>query len=262
MDSKYFEAFAIELAMQAGLILKKGFGTSFTTKTKSNPHDLVTEYDFKSEEAILTSLHKKYPHHSYLAEESGKHQIDKKEVLWIIDPLDGTVNFAHHIPVFAVSIAACIGNKLLCGVIYNPITQELFHASLGNGAFLNDKPIEVSHNESLKNAFLATGFPSNLKDNPNHCIEHFNHILRLGTPIRRLGAAAIDLAYIAAGRFDAFWEVVLSPWDFAAGALIIKEAGGIITQMNGEAIHLHHPNTIVASNGKLHKNILKHLEVI
>ncbi|MDN3504214.1 MAG: inositol monophosphatase family protein [Rhabdochlamydiaceae bacterium] len=253
--------FSIELALEAGRILKEGYGSSFSIKTKSGRHDLVTDYDYKAEEYILSAIKKKYPKHGVLSEEAGSLPSSDSEVLWIIDPLDGTVNFAHSIPMFATSIAASFKGELICGAIFNPITNELFSAQKGHGSFLNKNKITVSATDSFEHAFLATGFPYNIETNPEHCIEHLNHILSLGIPLRRIGSAAIDLAYIAAGRFDAFWEVVLHPWDFAAGALIIEEAGGKVTQMKGEPLVLTERNTIAASNFTLHNKILTHLRL-
>ena len=155
----------------------------------------------------------------------------KSDVTWIIDPLDGTVNFARNIPVFSVSIAAAIDQKIVCGVVYQPITQELFIAEKDKGAYLNGKQLFVSKVAQFDEALMSTGFPYNVDKNPLHCVEKFAQMQVKGVPIRRLGSAAIDLAYVAAGRYDVFWEVGLHPWDMAAGKLLVEEAGGTVSSL-------------------------------
>jgi myo-inositol-1(or 4)-monophosphatase len=243
---------AIEAALLAGEILREGFGGNFQISSKDGCHNLVTEYDHKSEKAVIDFLKQNVKNSHFLAEESGAIGKTSAEVFWIIDPLDGTVNFAHGLPHFAVSIAAQIDKEMVTGVIYQPITHELFIAEKGHGAFLNGKKIEVSKNSEMKQAILATGFPYDLAKNPFHCIEHFVDILKLGIPIRRLGSAAIDLAYTAAGRFDGFFEVELAPWDIAAGKLLVEEAGGKITHWDGSHFDIHSRKPLLASNGKIH----------
>ena len=254
--------FAVELAMGAGEILKKGFGTTYSITSKDGRHDLLTEYDLKSEQYLIEAIQKKYPNHAILSEEKGGTYETTDQILWILDPIDGTVNFAHQIPIFCISIAATLNDQPLCGVIYNPITNELFHAAKGEKAFFHDEPISVSKVSRFDQAMFATGFPYNVAENPNHCIEHLTHILRQGSPIRRMGSAALDLAYLAAGRVDAFWEVILNPWDFAAGSLIVEEAGGTITQMDNQPITFTKRIPIAGSNGLLHNDVIQHLEVI
>lgn len=243
---------AIEAALLAGDILRQGYGTNFSISSKEGRHNLVTEYDHRCEKAIIEFILKNKPHSHFLAEESGATGSEKEDLLWIIDPLDGTVNFAHQIPVFSVSIAAQVGKEVVSGVVYQPITQELFVAEKGKGAFLNGKKIQVSPITSLEQSILATGFPYNLAQNPHHCIEHFVEILKQGIPIRRLGSAAIDLAYTAAGRFEGFFEVQLSPWDCAAGNLLVEEAGGKISTWEQKPYDLHAKGPILASNGSIH----------
>lgn len=242
---------AIEAALLAGEILRQGFGTHFSISSKEGKHNLVTEYDHRSEKAIIDFLRQHVPSSSFLAEESGSSG-KKEQILWIIDPLDGTVNFAHQIPCFAVSIAAQVEEKVLCGVVYQPMTHELFVAELGKGAFLNGQKLRVSSVKALEMAMLATGFPYDLAKNPFHCIDHFVDILKLGIPIRRLGAAAVDLAYTAAGRFEGFFEVELCPWDVAAGKLLIEEAGGRVTHWDGRPFDIYSRETVFASNGHIH----------
>lgn len=243
---------AIEAALLAGEILREGFGGQFHISSKDGHHNLVTEYDHKSEKAILEFIKQNVKNSHFLAEESGTVGKDTAEVLWIVDPLDGTVNFAHRLPTFAVSIAAQIGKEVITGVVYQPITHELFVAEKGKGAFLNGKKIEVSQISEIEKSILATGFPYDLAKNPFHCIEHFVDILKLGIPIRRMGSAAIDLAYTASGRFDGFFEVELAPWDVAAGKLLVEEAGGKVTHWDGAPFNINSRQTIFASNGKIH----------
>lgn len=246
---------AIEAALSAGELLRQGFGTHFSISSKEGRHNLVTEYDHKSENWIIDFLGQQVPGSSFLAEESGASKKGASEILWIIDPLDGTVNFAHQIPTFSVSLAAEVEGKVICGVVYQPITHELFVAEVGKGAFLNGQKLKVSEVKQVENAILATGFPYDLAKNPFHCIDHFVDILKLGIPIRRMGSAAIDLAYTAAGRFEGFFEVKLSPWDVAAGKLLVEEAGGKVTHWDGKPYHIRSTETIFASNGHLHSAV-------
>jgi myo-inositol-1(or 4)-monophosphatase len=243
---------AIEAVLLAGEILRQGFGSQFSITTKEGKHNLVTEYDYKSEKAILEFLSQNVPGSHFLAEESGTTGGATEEILWIIDPLDGTVNFAHQIPVFAVSIAAEVRGEIKTGIVYQPMTHELFVAELGKGAFLNGRKLRVSSVKNLDDAILATGFPYNLVKNPFHCIDHFTDILKVGIPIRRLGAAAIDLAYTAAGRFEGFFEAELGPWDCAAGNLLVTEAGGKVTHWDNQPFDLRSRRPIFASNGHIH----------
>jgi myo-inositol-1(or 4)-monophosphatase len=238
---------AIDAAQKAGTVLKEGFGTDYTISSKSQIHDLVTEYDHKSEAIIIETIRSSFPDHQILTEESGHHASDG-DITWIIDPLDGTVNFAHGIPFFCVSIAAIQGTDILCGVIYSPMTEEMFIAEKEKGATINGKPCKVTQQTSLPSAFLVTGFPYSVKENPLHCIDHFAHIVGMGIPIRRLGSAALDLAYVAVGRFDGFWEVALQPWDMAAGALLVKEAGGIVIDYSGNDLNVMKSSSIIAGN--------------
>ncbi|OGN65498.1 MAG: hypothetical protein A3E80_05470 [Chlamydiae bacterium RIFCSPHIGHO2_12_FULL_49_9] len=243
---------AIEAALLAGEILKLGFGTHFSISSKTGKHNLVTEYDHKAEKAILDFIKSNVPSSKFLAEESGCSGKEEETLLWVVDPLDGTVNFAHQIPVFSVSIAAERKGEVVSAVVFQPITHELFVAEKGKGAFLNGQKLKVSDVKKLDESILSTGFPYDLAKNPNHCIDHFVDILKLGIPIRRLGSAAIDLAYTAAGRFEGFFEVKLGPWDCAAGKLLVEEAGGKVTQWSGKPFDIHSKETIFASNGQIH----------
>lgn len=244
---------AIEAALQAGDIVRQGYGTQFKIQNKEGVHNLVTEYDHLSEKSIVDFLSQHAPGSQFLAEESGAGGTPKGELLWIIDPLDGTVNFAHQVPHFAVSIAAVKNGIPIAGVIYQPLTHELFVAEKGAGAFLNGAKIRVSQVKALEKSFLATGFPYNLSENPHHCIDHFVDLLKLGLPVRRLGAATLDFAYVAAGRFEAFFEVSLAPWDCAAGVLLVEEAGGRVTAWDHrKPFDIHSYQPILATNGALH----------
>lgn len=243
---------AVEAALLAGEILRQGFGTHFSISSKEGKHNLVTEFDHRSEKAILDFLLQNVPGSHFLAEESGATGKTTGEWLWIIDPLDGTVNFAHQIPIFSVSIAAEKEGRVVSGVVFQPITHELFVAEKGKGAFLNGQKLKVSDVSTMDKSILATGFPYNLYENPFRCIDHFVDILKLGIPIRRLGSAAIDLSYTAAGRVDGFFEVELGPWDCAAGKLLVEEAGGRVTQWNGKPFDIRSRGPIFASNGHIH----------
>jgi len=246
---------AIEVAKDAGKILREGFGSSFTITNKEGKNNLVTDYDRRSEELIIESLSKSFPDTIFLAEESGlSRQWNNDTPIWIIDPLDGTVNFAHNLPIFSVSIALSIDNKIVSGVIYHPILNELFVAEKGKGSFLNGLKLKVSNCRSLDDSFLVTGFPYNIDANPSHCVEQFVQILKKGIPVRRLGSAALDLAYVAAGIFDGFWEINLNPWDVAAGFLLVEEAGGKVTQYNGDPYWITN-NNILATNGLIHDEL-------
>ncbi|GAB4190923.1 MAG: inositol monophosphatase family protein [Simkaniaceae bacterium] len=262
MIEKYFSKetnLAVSAAKEAGELLMQGFGTTFSIKAKDGRHNLVTEYDTKSENLILDRIISCFPHHNFLCEETGRHGKEENEYLWIIDPLDGTVNFAHNIPIFSVSIAYAEKQEVLSGVIYHPMMNELFVAEKGKGAFLNNEKLSVTAVSAFEEAVFGTGFPYNTYENPLHCIDHFINVAKQGIPIRRLGSAAIDLAYLAAGRFDAFWEVFLQPWDYAAGKLLVEEAGGVLTDIHGKYYESIVKGSIVASNRVLHEKILKQL---
>jgi len=246
---------AIEAALAAGEILRHGFGTRFQIQSKPGHHNLVTEYDHKSETAIIDFIKAQVPNSQFLAEESGESG-KKSAYTWVIDPLDGTVNFAHGIPVFSVSIGVEQDGKMLAGVVLQPITHELFVAEKGKGAFLNGQKLKISPITKLSEAILATGFPYNLAENPAHCIDHFVDILRAGIPIRRLGSAALDFSYTAAGRYDGYFEVSLAPWDCAAGKLILEEAGGKITTWDGGPFDIRSGKTILATNSHIHSESL------
>ena len=249
----------INAAKIAGKILKDGLGTQFSIKSKEGKHNLVTEFDFRSEKAIIDYIKANVPNSQFLAEESGKSgSNDNDTILWIVDPLDGTVNFAHNIPVFSVSIAATYKNEIFAGVVYQPILDELFTATKSGGAFLNHKAIKVSHTENFEDAFFVTGFPYRKDAAKYNGAELFIDVVQKGIPIRRLGSAAMDLAYVAAGRFDGFWEEELNPWDVAAGVLLVNEAGGKVTQYDLSDYNVFN-KTILSTNGILHNQVSQFL---
>lgn len=247
---------AVEAARQAGTLIREGItgelGITYKAEGKNN---LVTVMDTASEDLIRKILLERHPGTEFLAEESGgNHEL--KQLTWVVDPIDGTVNYAHGIPLYCVSIGAVMNNEPVVGVIYNPNTNEMFTATKGGGAFLNGTRLRVSTNNDIERSVLVTGFPYNVEDNPFGCIDSFVEIIKMGVPVRRLGSAAIDLAYVAAGRFDAFWEVALHEWDVAAGSLMVTEAGGTIGSYAPE--QPHHPlviDRLLATNGVIHDDI-------
>jgi myo-inositol-1(or 4)-monophosphatase len=246
--------FAIQTARDAGRILAERFGRKIEISNKSEI-DLVTESDLASERLIIDRIKTYYPRHSILAEESGvtnphDHEGDWR---WIIDPLDGTTNYAHGYPCFCVSIALEQKGRMEVGVVYDPIRDEMFAAERGQGASLNGRRINVSRTMALSGALLCTGFPYDVRQR-NEFARHFASFIMHAQGVRRDGAAALDLAYVAAGRFDGFWEEGLKPWDVAAGALIIEEAGGRVSNYQGEPLDIHSP-PVVASNGLIHQEM-------
>lgn len=247
-------------ALEAGEMLAKGFGTSFPIYVKNQPQDYVTDFDRNSQKIIIDRIKQVFPHHQFLAEEGQPIEQIQDEIIWIIDPLDGTVNFARNIPFFAVSIAAVKQKEVLCGVVYNPMTHELFVAERGAGAFLNGNRIRTSSVDSLEKALIATGFPYDIVHNPLHCIERLASFLHKGIHIRRMGVASVDLAYVAMGRFDAFWEVGLQPWDMAAGKLLVEEGGGVVTLYDGSPHPILGYLPTIASNRSLHKFMVSNLK--
>jgi myo-inositol-1(or 4)-monophosphatase len=248
---------AIEAATRAGKFLKQSVGKVQSIEQKAGQEkNLVTEIDKRSEEMIIEIISSHFPSHDILAEESGNDRGKPSDYKWIIDPLDGTTNFTHGLPIFCVSIGIEYKGELIAGVIYDPNFDELFSAEKGKGSFLNGKRIRVSQSKTIEKSILVTGFPYNIVENPDHAVEHFVNFLMKAQAVRRLGSAAIDLAYLACGRFDGFWEVALHPWDMAAGALILKEAGGMITNFNGNNFDLY-TKQLLASNGLIHKQMLE-----
>lgn len=255
-----FTVIAVQAAYKAGEILKQGFGTQFEISTKSTPHDIVTEFDKAAEAKIIGHIQKLYPSHAFLAEESGAIATANAPVCWIIDPLDGTLNFAHHIPTFCVSIAAVVNDAVEVGVIYHPLLEELFVAEKGHGAYLNEKRITVSKIDDPKMAVMASGFPYDILQDRQKSIRSFTNVLNIGNPMRLTGSAALSLAYIAAGRFDAFWSLNLNPWDIAAGKLLIEEAGGTVSDFNSKPLDAMNSSNTLATNTRLHSTLIGYLQ--
>lgn len=253
MTLNQYTQVAVRAAYQAGEILNSHFG-KLTHINKKGSIDLVTAADLASEKTILTILKEAYPDHTILSEESGL-DVGRPDHQWIIDPLDGTTNFVHNLPVFAISIAHAHKEKVDVGVVFNPLSGELFCANQGSGATLNGHSIAISDTIEMKNSLLVTGFPYHLQDDCEMLIQRFRYCLRAAQGIRRLGSAALDLCYVACGRFDGFWEEGLNPWDTAAGMLIAREAGGHITDFDGREYHIDSPE-ILATNGKIHSQML------
>jgi myo-inositol-1(or 4)-monophosphatase len=253
---------AIEAAKEAGKFLKRSLGNVRNIQLKAGQEkNLVTEVDKRSEDIIIKIIKQHFPHHDILAEESGSRKGASSDYRWVIDPLDGTTNFTHGFPVFCVSIAVEHNGKIIAGVIYDPNFDELFTSERGNGAFLNAKRITVSTRKTLTQSMLVTGFPYNITENPNNAVEHFVSFLMKAQAVRRMGSAAIDLAYVAAGRYEGFWEVALNPWDMAAGALLVEEAGGTITDFKGDGFSIYKPE-VLASNGIVHREMMEVLSSI
>ena len=245
--------FIVDLSKGAGDILREGYGKKHQIDHKG-PIDLVTEIDRKTEDYIVKRIRKRFPTHSIIAEEGGALE-GEKEKRWYIDPVDGTSNYASGLPMFAVSIAYSENDKMRLGCVYEPLRDECFFAEKDAGAWLNDNPIHVSAKNSLIDALLVTGFPYDV-DKKNNNIEYFANIIREVHTIRRLGSAALDLVYVAAGRLDAYWEVEIGPWDIAAGSLIVEEAGGKVTTIHNDPIYMRPPYDVLASNGNLHNKLL------
>jgi len=242
------------LAHRAGDILRAGFGERHQV-THKGIIDLVTEIDHRSEQFLLGEIQRQHPDHQVLAEESGASS-GEDCCLWYVDPLDGTVNYAHGVPFFSVSLAYQEGGEVLIGVVYDPIQNECFCAEKGQGAWLNGKEIQVSAVSELDQSLLVTGFPYDIRTNPENNLDHFNRFSLRTQGVRRLGSAALDLCYVAAGRFDGFWEIRLNPWDVAAGGLIAREAGAIVTDIYGGQDYLSKPQSILTANQHLHPAML------
>lgn len=249
--------FVEDLARRVG----KMFLASLSKLTKrqiyfKGQNDYVTEVDQRSERLIIKEIRKNFPHHQFLAEESAGAPVDLGKPLWIIDPLDGTTNFIHRLPIFSVSIALKIKGKIVLGVVYDPNRNELFSAVRGRGAYLNGKRIKVSQTRKLKDTLLATGFPFRCNDILEDYIKIFRTLCMNSRGMRRGGSSAMDLSYVACGRFDGFWEFGLQPWDVAAGILIVEEAGGMVTDFEGKALALK-PQNVLAGNKFIYRQLLK-----
>lgn len=250
-----YQRFAEELACDAGSFLRKHLGKISRISYKGRMN-LVTDIDTECEQLILNRINKAFPAHQLLSEEKGDINPGKSELCWAIDPLDGTTNYAHSFAFFCVSIALLRTKQALLGVVYDPVRDELFSAVKDRGAYLNHKRIRTSNIRSLKRSLLATGFPYRFGKVMKRNIRNFVNFMMKAQAVRRAGSAALDLCYVASARFDGFWELDLHPWDTAAGALIVEEAGGKVTTFKGEDFDCF-KKEIVASNSKIHNEMLK-----
>lgn len=244
----------IEISKETGSMIKEDFGTNFSIEFKTNASNIVTEVDKKAEKKIMDFIRKNYPGHSIIAEESGEHKSDS-DYQWVVDPIDGTTNFAHGLPIFSVSIGVRKNEEIIYGVVYDIMRDVVYSAEKGSGAFYNGKKLKASPESNLAESLLVTGFPYDIKTNPHKSIEKFNAFLLNSRAVRRLGSAAIDLCYVAQGIFEGFWEVHLQPWDMCAGILLVEEAGGKVTNFNDEPINIF-SKQILATNGKVHNDML------
>src|ERR1700761_2828953 len=243
-------------AVEAGArVMQEYFQGEFTISNKDGVNNLVTEADHASEKVIFETIKKDFPDHFLLSEEAGEIVMDST-YKWIIDPIDGTVNFAHGIPICCVSIGVEQNGKMILGAVYNPFINEFYFGQSGYGATLNDKKITVSEETEVLHSCLVTGFPYTYLDHPNGPLEVFSRLIRKGVPVRRLGSAAMDLCWVAAGRFDGVYEHKLNAWDSAAGFLIVEEAGGRVSDFTGSKYSPYQPH-IIATNGKIHDELVR-----
>lgn len=242
-------------ALEAGRLMKSEFNSDFAIHHKEGINNLVTAVDHASEKLIMDIIRNDFPDHFILSEEVGEIKMDSS-YKWIIDPIDGTVNYANGIPLCCVSIGVEHEGEMLLGAIYNPFLEEFYFAEKGKGSTLNDKPIHVSNKSEVAASCLVTGFPYTYLDEPNGPLEVFGRFIRKGVPVRRLCSAAVDLAWVAAGRFDGFFEHKLNAWDSAAGFLLVEEAGGRVSDFKGDKYSPYQPH-IVASNGLIHDELLR-----
>jgi myo-inositol-1(or 4)-monophosphatase len=245
--------FAVDLAHRAGSLLMEKFTRSLEIQYKGDIN-LVTEADKLSESLIIESIRENFPDHGILSEESPAIR-ENSPIRWIIDPLDGTTNYAHGYPVFCISIAVEEEGKVILGVIYDPTRRDTFVATCGKGAYLNGARLRVSETNTLTRSLLATGFPYDIRVSRDNNLNYFSQMAKEVQAIRRAGAAALDIAYVAAGRFDGFWELKLMPWDMAAGCLIAEEAGGKVTDITGGSWSVRSPHVVV-SNDRIHKQMI------
>ena len=250
----------ISWARTAGSILRAGLGDEHQITSKGEI-DLVTEMDRRSEDYLIGQVRAYFPAHAIVSEEAGSLSgSGTGSACWYIDPLDGTLNYAHGVPIFSVSIAYAEDGVIRLGVVYDPMQDECFCAERGRGAWLNGKPLHVGAQSDLNQAFLVTGFPYDVRQTYFNNIELFGRLMLRAQSVRRLGSTALDLGYIAAGRFDGYWEIRLKPWDLAAGVLIVEEAGGVVTAFDGSPTYLQPPYGIIVSNPVLHPKLLEALE--
>jgi myo-inositol-1(or 4)-monophosphatase len=259
MDIKEFASVGTEVARRAGKYALDRFRTEFSVEHKG-AINLVTDVDITAEEMIVARLQEMYPDHSILAEEKNS-EICGGTFTWVIDPLDGTTNYAHGFPFFSVSIGLEISGKVVLGIVYDPVRDELFTAQKDSGAFCNDEPLQVSSTESLDAALLATGFPYDIRTSEQNNLRNFCAFALQCQGVRRTGSAALDLCYVASGRIDGFWESKLNPWDCAAGYLIVSEAGGLVTDYSGGPASIYKAE-VTASNGRIHQEMISVLKSV
>src|SRR5437764_8403316 len=250
--ASYLET-AVEIAREAGALLANYLERKIGFELKGD-YDLVTEADRASERLVVERLRSHFPSHSIVAEEGGGHE-SASEYRWYVDPLDGTTNFAHSFPIFNVTLGLEHAGEMIAGVIYDPLRQEMFTAERGAGAYLNNRRIRVSNTKRLEDSLASTGFPSR-KRHQNVNIHFYHQMAMASHGVRRTGSAAIDLAYVACGRLDAFWEFGLKPWDMAAGTLLVREAGGSVSDMRGAPHNVNTSGDLLADNATIHAPIL------
>lgn len=253
MDLEPLKQIGIAAAFKAGNVLRSHYG-KIASISKKGAIDLVTEADTSSEEIIIRTIRKAFPDHAILAEESGLSP-GKADHMWIVDPLDGTTNFTHGLDMFSISIAYAFKQEIVVGIVLCPATGEIFAAMKNKGAALNGRSLKVSSSKTVSESLLVTGFPYNFKEILNPVINRFSNCLEASQGVRRLGSAAIDLCYVACGRFDGFWEQNLKPWDTAAGELIAREAGATVTDFSNNSFTID-KTEILATNGKIHAEMM------
>lgn len=258
MDFNPFKHTAIAAAYKSAKILRSRFGNISRIRKKA-AMEIVTEADIESEKQIISTIHDRFPDHSVLSEECGL-KTGTSEYKWIIDPLDGTVNFAHQVPIFCISIALTYREDIVVGVVLNPVDGELYAALRGQGAQLNGHKIQTSTTETVSESLLVTGFPYNLQEIFEPIIERYGNCLKASQAVRRLGSAALDLCYVACGRFEGFWEQNLKPWDTAAAVLIAAEAGAKVTTFSNQP-YTPDEKEILVTNGRIHNEMLGLLEI-
>ncbi len=246
--------YVIDLARKAGGILRQRFAEPHQIEYKG-VIDIVTEADKESERCLIGQIQRDFPDHTIVSEESGQVNGSSRHT-WYTDPLDGTTNFAHGVPIYSVSIGYAVDGIMTLGVVYDPMQDECFSAELGQGAWLNGKRIHVSPETDLNKSLLVTGFPYDIRTNHHNNLDHYAWFSTHAMAVRRFGSAALDLCYVAAGRLEGYWELVVQAWDVAAGSLIVREAGGMVTDLDGQPDFFKPPYRLIAANSDIHRQIL------